>query len=134
MRGDGLTDREAAHRQAVEWAWRPSDVVGVGRSQRDVGAALHDAEESLRLAPWRRGSGEPSASSSRNGLFHDGARGVTGRADVELHGDVGAEEALHAHRFFGRERVARAVEVRSKDEAVFADAAPLGEREGLKSP
>ena len=51
--------------------------------------------------------------------FDDGARRVARRAHVELHLDVGAEQALHAHGLLGRQRVRRAVEVGLEREALL---------------
>ena len=48
-----------------------------------------------------------------------GARRVAGRAHVELHLDVGAEQPLHADGVLRRQRVLRAVEVRLEREALL---------------
>ena len=72
-----------------------------------VGRALDDSEERL---PARARCGEralgPAAGLRHRGFDHR-ARRLTGRADIELHLDVGAEQALHAHRLLGREVVLR---------------------------
>jgi hypothetical protein len=55
------------------------------------------------------------------------------RRDVELHRDVGAEQALDPHGLLGAEVATGAVEVRPEHEAVLGRGAPLGERERLEA-
>ena len=127
---DGLADREAAEREAVER--ERAELVGVRAPEVDVRAPLHDAEHGLPLASRREAARGP-AGRLRHRALDLVARRAAGRAHVELHRDVRAEQPLHAHRLLRRERAPRAVEVRAEDEAVLGDRAAVGHRERLEA-
>jgi hypothetical protein len=58
--------------------------------------------------------------------------GVAGRALVEHHGDVAAEERLHPHALLGREALQGSVDVRAEGDAVVVHGAQLRQREHLE--
>src|SRR5262249_31353348 len=106
---DRLAYREAAQRQPVEG--ERAELFDVTLAQAQVQPALHDAEQGLPVAARRERAMRPPRGPRDGGL--DFAEGRSARwAHVELHGDVGAEPRLHAHRFLRRQVVLRAVEVR----------------------
>ena len=114
-----------------------AELLGVRAPQVGEARALDDAEEGLPERAWR---GERAAGPARragDGRLDDVARGLAGGADVELHLDVGADEALDAHRLLGREDVSRPVEVRLEREALLGRSDQRGaarrERVGLEA-
>src|SRR5688572_18317798 len=100
------------------------------KPELDVRAPLDDTEQrlagffGLKAALCR-------ASRASNGVAKALGRRVPRRTDVQLHGDVGAQEALNPHAFFGRKQEPRAVQVGRELEASFAETHALGKRKRL---
>jgi hypothetical protein len=126
-----LAHGQPAEGDAVEG--HRGDVLQVGAAEVFVDAALHDAEERLPLGPRRaqtpRGPGVGAAHRGLDG----GPVGVAGRALVEHHGDVAAEQTLHADALLGGEPPRAAVEVRAKRHALVVNLAQARERKHLKA-
>ncbi len=108
-------------------------------SQVGVGASLHDGEETLVVAILGLGLVEslPAAVQPAVGqsqallgiVVVAGARGTL----VEGHHDVGSDAALDVHHAFGREEVARAVDVTLEVAALLLQLAYAREGEDLES-
>ena len=127
-----LADRQAADRVAVE----------ADRGQRaraldpEVGldAALDDAEDRPpRLGAERRLRALRPAQRQPHRALGLVARARQADAFVELHLDVGAEQALDLHRPLRRQFVARAVDMRLEDDAALVELAQLGEAHHLEA-
>ena len=114
-----LTDREAAEGVAVEV--EGDDLCDRPASQLRVGAALRDAEDELPRCVCRIAlAGRPERGEVHRPLESapvDAGR----RADVQAHGDVGAEMALDAGDELRREPLRGAVVYRSERDAVVVD-------------
>ena len=127
---DRLAHREAAQRQAVEG--KLSELLQVAKTERHVRASLDDAKESL-VFPLGLQTSLPPAGGGGAGVFEVFCRALARRADIQLHGDVSAEQALNAHRLFRRELVERSVVVGTELESVLGHLPPLGQGKCLKS-
>ena len=127
---DRLTDREAAERQPVDLERR--DLLEVAPPQREIGRALDDPEARLPLAA-RRGEAAlgPERGAPHRRRDHPRVR-ARGRALVEQHRDVRAEQPLDPHRLLWGEPERRAVQVRAEGDPVVIDPVEVGEREDLK--
>ncbi len=125
----GLAHRKAADGVAVEADPLESRERLV--AQRLEHAALNDAEQRVGIAfvGALRALGPAQGKAHRLAGF--ALAGRIRRALVEHHDDVGAEDALDAHRFLGREEEAIAVHGRCEAHAFLGDLAELPEAEDL---
>jgi hypothetical protein len=71
-----------------------------------------------------RGCAAPSASTSAS-ISRDHIARAGARAFVEGHDDVGAEQPLDFHRAFGRQQMARSIEVAGESDALLGDLAQV---------
>ena len=110
------------------------DVIGAAPAQVQVGAALDDPESELALgARLVAALLRPDAGAAHCGL-EPGAVDAGGRALVEGHRDVGAEQALDAHGQLGREVLLGAVVDRPEAHALVVDAAAVCRSENTWKP
>lgn len=129
----GLADRKAADRKARQ-AERQQ---GLERRAAQVAMhpALHDAEQ--HAGRGRAPVVVAAAQGPAHRAFHRQARGFVGcgisRAVVEGHHDVGAERALHIHRYFRREAHFGAVDRRTEAHSLLVDLAQFREAEHLEA-
>ena len=133
-----LADGQAADGDAGE-----IDLFQLGQrfvAQHFEHAALHDAEQRIRvlaavelvLRALRPAQGHAHGL----GRFLDGGRAAgdfVRRAFVELHDDVGIQDALHLHRHFRREEQFIAVDGRIEMHALFRDLAHGAQRKHLEA-
>ena len=111
------------------------ELVGILAPNHGMRATLHDSEKHLArgIAMLR----EIVARSPRPGARPRGrvarARFRRGRrnAFIEHHDDVGAKRDFDFERFFGREKMLRAVKVRAERDAFVAHSAQIAEAEHL---
>ena len=142
MRDDRLDHREHVGLRFADR--KPADGVSVKAHgdqrpgafdpERRLDAALHDAEQgpARLLAKGRLGPLRP-AQRQAHGALRLLCRARQLHAFVELHLDVGAEQALDFHRALRGQFVARPVDMRLEGRALFADLPQLGEAHHLKA-
>src|SRR5919198_175877 len=137
--GDGLQHEgavlphaEAAERVPVEVEL--GDLPDRAPAKIVVGAALRDAEKELTRAAWRP-SLAPGPRRRRRGREREfGERDVGRRADVEAHGDVGAETALDVSDELRRKTRRLPVVDRPERDPILVDGGDrVTEREDLKA-
>ena len=126
----GLPHRQPADAVAVEV--EGDGPLGALPAQALVDAALHDAEQRLAAAVEPAGRvGGPGArrppGRAVDRVAHHRLGGRQGRAHVEDHLDVGAEQLLDADRRLRREGVPRAVVGGREGGALLGDLRPEGE-------
>ena len=119
----------------MAWPSNPSETMccGAALAQREVDAALADAEDEL---PRRRLAGPAALRPDRrppHGVLQLGRLDPGRRALVEGHRDVGAEQALDLHRKLGGEPVLGAVIDRPEVDARVLDRGRVAKREHLDS-
>ena len=127
-----LADGEAAERIAVEA--HVDQRLGARAAQRRACAALDDAEERMAgLRAERDLASLRPAQRKPHGALDLGLRRRQLHTFVELHLDVGAEQALDLHRALRRQMMPRAVDMGLKGHAAFVELAQLRERHDLKA-
>ncbi len=130
-----LADGETADRVAGKI--HADERLGRAPAQLRVGAALHDAQTAPAPARRARAKAARARSAQRSdssiGALHFGRLRRQLDALVELHLDVGAEQALDLDGALRRQHVARAVDVRLEAHALLADLADLAERHDLEA-
>ena len=128
-----------AHRQAadrVAGKIHGDQLLRRARAQLRVRPTLHDREQRLSGLGYlreRRARALRPAQRQFHGAVDFTALGGKLETLVQLHLDVGAEQALDLDGAFGREHVRRAVEVRLEAHALLADRAQLAERHDLEA-
>ncbi len=134
----GFADGDAADGVAVEI--EIDELTGGKLAEVGVGAALHDAE--VELASGAAGglvgfdpvlASFSPAGGKRGGIFGVFALAGIGRAFVEKHRDVRAEDRLDFHALLGAEHHAGAVEVALELHAFFGDLANFGKGPDLEA-
>ena len=117
-----------AHRKATDGIAVEADRdqrLGASLAQIGIDAPLHDAEQGLaRLGQLetRASIARPSAATAPSRSSASSCVAGNGRAFVEHHLDIGAEQTLHLDGALRRERDAGAVEMRLEGDAVLLDA------------
>ena len=134
MAACGFPDRQAA--DGVARKVHGHQRVGRSRAQAGIGAALDDAEQGLaRPGEVREGALAALGPGERavDGALDLLARGGQRDALVELHLDVGAEQALDLDGALGREQMRGPVDVRLEGDALVGDLPELGEAHDLEA-